>query len=189
MKRRYLFSLMKLRVLIVLTIAASLSACTGAPAPSPQINLAASHKEFIRISVERSFVNSVQVQSNWVLGDISCAPVIWPAGNPRVKQVDVDEKVVRKGNEYLASVLTDRFDQGKCHWAIGAISVNFMEGKKILSTESLSLSDLRTGSVKRVTCFTSLYMNPGICSGRDREVFIKSKDKHSFNAEMDLMHE
>lgn len=171
------------------TLASLLCACTGAPAPSPQVNPKANHKEVIRISVERSAVTDVQVQSNWVVGDIGCAPVIWPAGNSRVKQVNVNEQVVKADDVYLVTVLADRFSSGKCRWSIGAVSIHFMDGKTVLAYESLPWRDLRANKAERVTCSTSLYMNPGICHGRDRESFIKSKDKYAFNAEMELTNE
>ena len=189
MMRRNLLPLTKLRALTVSTLVTFLCACTGAPAPSPQINLTANHKELIRITVERSVVTSVQVQSNWVVGDISCAPVIWPAGNSRIKQVSVDENVTKEGDVYLATVLSDRFNSGKCRWSIGGVSIHFMRGNKVLSSEAVPWRDLSVGTVDKVTCDTSLRVSPGICHRRDLESVVKSEDRDAFNAEMELAHE
>lgn len=80
--------------LLFVGAACALQGCNGPPAPSPTPNPHPQHTVKLKITVEKgSEVNRVEVASQWVVGDLSCAPVIWPAGNTRVKQVTVQEQV------------------------------------------------------------------------------------------------
>jgi hypothetical protein len=132
-------------------------------------------------------VNRVEVLSNWVVGNIGCAPIIWPAGNSRVKQVDVPEQVEKVGNSYVATIVLDRFLPDKCRWANGGPDVRFFHDGYLISVDGANDEVLQGKSVDRVTCLTRPFVNVGTCGLRDEESFYKSEDKNAFNATVELM--
>lgn len=130
-------------------------------------------------------MNRVEVQSIWVVGDIGCAPVIWPAGNPRVKQVEILENVEKVGDDYIATIVTDRFLPDKCNWLNGGVAVKFLHDNYLLATDGLTANALRGTTMVQVTCLTRPFVRAGGCGLRDEESLYKSEDKNAFNASME----
>ena len=132
-------------------------------------------------------MNRVEVQSLWVVGNIGCAPIIWPAGNSRVKQVDVSEQVEKVGDSYIATIVLDRFLPDKCRWLNGGSGVRFFHDDYLLSVDGVNDDVLQGKNVDKVTCLTRPFVNVGTCGLRDEESFYKSEDKNAFNATVELM--
>jgi hypothetical protein len=142
----------------------------------------------LKISVEKgSEVTRVQVKSLWVVGNLSCAPLIWLAGNRRVKQVEVLERVEKMGDSYVATLFKDRFLPDKCHWVGGAAGVRFFNGNYLLSVLGVNNEVLSGKKTLEMTCLTRPFVEVGTCGLRDEESFYKSEDKHAFNITVELM--
>lgn len=165
-----------------------LSSCTNPPAPSPTPNSHPQHTVKLKITVEKdSEVNRVEVKSLWVVSDLSCAPVIWPAGNTRVKQVNVPEQVEKTGSGYVTTIILDRFLPDKCQWVNGGLSVKFFHDDYFLSGVGVN-GDVLSGKLTLImTCLTRPFVNAGTCGLRDEESFYKSEDKNAFNATVELL--
>jgi hypothetical protein len=162
--------------------------CAGPPAPSPTPNPHPERTLKLKITVEKgSKVNRVEVQSLWVVGNIGCAPIIWPAGNSRVKQVNVPEQVKKVDGSYVATIVLDRFLPDKCRWVNGGSGVRFFHDGYLLSVDGVNNDVLQGKSVGRVTCLTRPFVKVGTCGLRDEESFYKSEDKNAFNAMVELM--
>ena len=166
----------------------ALSGCANPPAPSPTPNPHPQQTVKVKITVEKgSEVNRVEVTSQWVVSDLACAPVIWPAGNTRVKQVTVQEQVKKLGNDYVATIIMDRFLADKCHWINGGPNITYFHDNHRLSVEGLNDGVLHGKKIKDVTCLTNPFVIAGTCGLRDEESFYKSEDKNAFNATAELM--
>jgi len=168
--------------------ACALQGCNGPPAPSPTPNPHPQHTVKLKITVEKgSEVNRVEVASQWVVGDLSCAPVIWPAGNTRVKQVTVQEQVEKVGNDYIATIIMDRFLDDKCHWINGGPNIAYFKNDYRLSTDALNRSVLYGKKPPNVTCLTRPFVETGTCGLRNQEYFYKMEDKNAFNASVEML--
>lgn len=178
------------RWLLPLLIGATcaLQGCDNRPAPSPTPNPHPQHTLKLKITVEQgSEVNRVEVKSLWVVTNLGCAPVIWPAGNRRVKQVDVPEEVKEIGNdEYVATIVLDRFQPDSCRWDGEAVSVDFYHNNYLVSGTAVGSDVLRGQKISQVTCLTSPPMTVGVCAPGE-ESYYKGEDKTAFNATMELM--
>jgi len=163
-----------------------LQGCDGPPAPTPTPNPQPQHILKLKITVEKSEVDRVEVQSLWVVGNMGCAPTIWP-GYPRVQQVNAPEKVEKVGDDYVATIVMDRFLPDKCHWVNGGSVVNFLHNGYWLSSSGVNADVLRGIKIDKVTCLTRPFSRAGVCGLRDEELFYKSEDKNAFNASMELM--
>jgi hypothetical protein len=114
-------------------------------------------------------------------------PVIWPAGNTRVKQVEVLEHVEKIGDSYIATIVQDRFLPDKCRWMGGAADIRFFNGDYRLSSVGVN-DDVSNGKrILEMTCLTKLLDGEGACGLRDKESFYKSEDKHAFNITVSAM--
>jgi len=168
--------------------ACALQGCDGPPAPSPTPNPHPQHTLKLKITVEKGAeVNRVEVQSNWVVGNIGCAPIIWPAGNSRVKQVDVPEQVEKLDGSYVATIVLDRFLPDKCQWVNGGPDVRLFHDAYLLSSIGVNGEVLRGERTLKLTCLTRPFVDVGVCGLRDEESFYKSEDKNAFNATVELM--
>lgn len=127
---------------------------SGLPAPSPTPNPHPTHIQKLKISVEKSSeVNRVAVESLWVVGDLSCAPVAWPSGATKIKQVNVPEKVVKVGDDYIATLVMDRFLPDQCRWTGGGYGIRFYHDKSLLAATGGSIESLRErGGIFKDTC-------------------------------------
>lgn len=167
---------------------ALLQGCSGPPAPSPAPNPYPAQTLKLKISVEKgSEVSRVEVQSLWVIGNLSCAPLIWPAGNRRVKQVEVLERVEKIGDSYVATIFKDRFLPDKCRWTGGAADIKFFNGDYLLSSLGVNNEVLSGRRALEMTCLTRPFVEVGTCGLRDEESFYKGEDKHAFSIAVELM--
>jgi hypothetical protein len=175
-------------MLLLICSMSVLSSCANPPAPSPTPNPHPQQTVKLKITVEKgSEVNRVKVASQWVVSDLTCAPVIWPAGNTRVKQVAVPEQVDKMGSNYVATIVLDRFLPDKCQWVNGGLNVQFFHGDRLLSGVGVN-GDVLSGKLTLgMTCLTKLLANAGTCGLRDEESFYKSEDKNAFNATVELL--
>lgn len=171
---------------MALISAFALNGCDNRPAPSPLPNPFPQKTLKLKITVEKSMVNRVEVHSLWVVGNLGCAPTIYPAGNKRVKQVDAIENVEKFDGYYMATVILDRFVPDKCSWVYGGADVKFFHNKYLLSSQGSSAAVLRGERIDRVTCLTRLFSNAGVCGLRDEEAYYKREDKNAFNATVEL---
>jgi hypothetical protein len=168
--------------------ACMLEGCDNRPAPSPTPNPHPQRTLRLKITVEKgSEVNRVEVKSLWVVTNLGCAPVSWPAGNERVKQVDASEKVEKTANDqYVATIVLDRFSPGECGWVNSGPDVKFFHNSYLLSTDALNSGVLHGQRPDAVTCLTRPFVEVGVCaSGEER--YYKHEDKHAFNAFVEMM--
>lgn len=162
--------------------ACALQGCNGPPAPSPTPNPHPQHTVKLKITVEKgSEVNRVEVKSLWVVSNLSCAPVIWPAGNTRVKQVEVPERVEKMGDSYIATIVMDRFLHDKCEWINGGLGARVFRGGYWLSNITINNDVVQGKTIYQLTCLTRPFVDVGTCAPRDEESFYKSEDKNAFN--------
>jgi len=175
-------------MLLLICSMSVLSACAKPPAPSPTPNPHPRQTVKLKITVEKgSKVNRVEVASQWVVSDLACAPVIWPAGNTRVKQVEVQEKVEKVRDDYIATIIMDRFLADKCHWINGGPDITYFHDDHRLSGVGVNGDVLNGKLTLKMTCLTKLLTNSGTCGLRDKESFYKSEDKNAFNATVELL--
>ncbi len=168
--------------------ACTLQGCSDPPAPTPTPNPHPTQILKLKISVEKgSDVNRVEVQSLWVVSNLGCAPVIWPAGNTRVKQVQVAEHVEKIGDSYVVTIFRDRFLLDKCRWVGGAAGIRFFNGDQPLSSVGVNDEVLSGKRTLEMTCLTKPFVEVGTCGLREEESFYKSEDKHAFNITVELM--
>lgn len=170
----------------------TLQGCSSPPAPSPTPNPHPTHARKLKISVERgSVVNRVEVESIWVVGDLSCAPVAWPSGSTIVKQVHVPEAVEKVGDDYIATLVLDRFLPDRCHWLGGGYGIRFYHDKSLLGVSGGSLETLHEsgGKVEGVCVPPSAPGDPPICFSRNakHDQFLRSHFKTLFNEDEELV--
>jgi hypothetical protein len=132
-------------------------------------------------------VDRVEVRSIWVVGNLGCAPVIWPAGNTRVKQEEVPEQVEHVDGGYVATITMDGFLPDQCHWINTGPEIKFYHGSYWLSVLGVNDDVLSGRSKLRMTCLTRPFVKVGTCGLRDEERFYKSEDKHAFNVAVELV--
>ncbi|NYE30614.1 hypothetical protein HDE78_003589 [Rhodanobacter sp. K2T2] len=165
-----------------------LQGCTSPVAPSPTPNPHPQQTLKLKITVEKnSLVNRVEVLTSWVVTNLSCAPIGYPAGNRVIKQVDVPEQVEKVGDYYVATIVKDRYLSDKCRWVGGGADVRFMHDDYLLSADGVNSDVMRGERDDVVTCLTRPFVNAGACGLRDEEKLYKSEDKHAFNATVELI--
>src|SRR6185312_8102866 len=98
------------------------------PAPTPTPNPHPQKTLKLLITVEPSLVDRVEVSTQWVVTNLGCAPVQPISGAARVKQVDVKEHVEKMGDNYMATIIVDRFLPDSCHWSGGGAGIRFFHG-------------------------------------------------------------
>jgi len=151
-------------------------------APEPTANSHPHEITKLKISVEPgSGVTGVRVETLWTVGDLSCAPHMgWPSGASITRQVNVLEKVEKlDANDYVATIVDDRFAQDNCRWRIGGYAVNYMHDHTILGLGGGGLYDYEKSNPLKLTCVPR--DNPPVCWPRSREAFFRSRFKGVFN--------
>ncbi len=177
-------------MLLLVCAMSVLSGCANPPAPSPTPNPHPTRYQKLKISAEKeSGVNRVEVESNWVVGDLSCAPVVWPSGSTKIKQVDVPEKVEKVGDDYIATLVMDRFLPDQCHWVGGGYGIKFYHDKSLLAATGGSIGSLHeSGGVFEGVCVPPPD-DPPPCFSRDKkhDLFLRSHFKGVFKETEELM--
>lgn len=168
-----------------------LAGCGPEPqAPSPTLNPHPHEFTKLRIAVEpRSGVTGVKVESLWNVGNIGCAPHEgWPSGASITKQVDTLEHVEQvTANEWVATIVDDRFLSGKCQWHGDGYGIRFMHDGAVLSSRGTGKNDIEQVGVLKLACtFNEPHGWPGGCFNRDLEETLKTRDAHLFNATVEL---
>ncbi len=173
---------------LLMVMACALQGCANPPAPSPTPNPHPTQTKKLKISVEKGAeVNRVEVESDWVVGNLGCAPVIWPAGNTRVKQVEVSDHVQQVDDSYVATIVLDSFLPDKCHWLNAGPTIRFYHNAYLVSVLGVN-DDVSSGKrTLEMTCLTRPFVDVGTCGIRDEESFYKSEDKHAFNVTVELI--
>lgn len=182
--------------LLIFVISAALvvllGGCGPEPrAPSPTPNPHPHEFTELKITVEPgSGVTGVKVESLWNVGNIGCAPHQgWPSGASITKQVNTPEKVDKTGpDEWVATVVDDRFLPDKCRWVAGGFGIRLMRGNAVLSTVARSKNELEQADVLKVTCtFNEPHGWPGGCFNRDQEKMLEARQAHIFNATVEIV--
>jgi hypothetical protein len=156
------------------------------PAPTPTVNPHPHKILKLKITVEPSVVDKIEVNTQWVVTNLSCAPIQSVSGAAKVKQISVKEPVDKEGDTYIASIVLDRFLPDNCHWSGSTAQVRFFHGDYLLAVDGVN-SDVELGERKDVlTCLTSPFVTVGICSLRSHELFFKKEDPKAFNAIVEL---
>lgn len=180
----------RLMAMTAVAVPLLLQGCASPPAPNPTPNPQPSHTRILKISATKeSWVNRVEVGSIWVVGDLSCAPVAWPSGSTIVKQVKMPEKVEKAGEDYLATLVMDRFLSDPCHWVGGAYEIKFYHDKSLLASPGGSIEGLRErGGLFERICVPPPD-DPPLCFSRDpkHDLFLRSHFKGVFNETEELM--
>lgn len=99
------------------------------------------------------------------------------------------EDVKKVGDNYIATIVTDRFLPDKCNWLNGGATVKFFHDGYLLATDGLAARALRGAATVQVTCLTRPFVSVGSCGLRDEESLYKGEDKNAFNASMELENE
>lgn len=183
----------KLSVLVTAALVALfLAGCGPEPqAPSPTPNPHPHEFTRLKITVEPgSGVTGVEVESLWTVGNIGCAPHQgWPSGASITKQVNTPERVDKTGaDEWIATVVDDRFLPDKCDWHGGGYGIRFMQGDVVLSSRGTGKGELEQIDVLKITCtFNEPHGWPGGCFNRDQEAMLKARHAHVFNATAEIV--
>lgn len=157
------------------------------PAPTPTPNPHPQKTLKLKITVEPSLVDRIEVTTQWVVTNLGCAPVQPISGAARVKQIDVKEHVEKLGETYIATIITDRFLPDSCHWNGGGAGIRFFHGNYLLAVHGVN-DDVTRGERKDVlTCITRPFTTVGTCGPRYEESFYKKEDKNAFNATVELL--
>lgn len=176
------FSKMTKSLALLVLFGGVLAGCDNRPAPTPTPNPNSNSTIKLKITVEKSKVNRVEVFSTWVVGNLGCAPISYPAGNERVKQVDTPEKVDKVGDVYVVTIVTDRFISDECRWIDGGAGINFFHDGYLLSVAGVNGDVLRGERTDAVTCLTRPFAKVGVCGQRGLEAYYKNEDKDAFNS-------
>ncbi len=141
-------------VLVIVFLAFSMVGCgdDNRLVPKPTINPDAHATTTIRILISDPRIDDVQVESNWVVGDLSCAPIVHPEGYAKVQQATVTEKVIKIETGYQAQLLDDRFLHDKCNWSRGGGDIEFMQGGTVFSLLAMNHTMVIAGSRYELTC-------------------------------------
>jgi hypothetical protein len=169
-----------------------LGGCGPEPqAPSPAVNPHPHEFTKLKITVEPGAgVTGIRVESLWNVGNIGCAPHEgWPSGASITKQVNTPEKVDKTGtDEWVATVVDDRFLPDKCRWHGGGYGIHFMRDQGILSGVGTGKDELDLISTLKITCtFDEPHGWPGACFNRDQEASLKARQAQVFNATVEIM--
>ncbi len=135
------------------------------PAPSPTPNPAAHMVTKLHVTVSDPTIDNVLVESDWVMGNIDCAPIVGFAGHAKMKQVTVNDRALKTNDGYEIRLLEDRFmTRGKCNWQLGALAITFVRNKHGISQLVATTNDLL--GAKRTWICTGRWMGGkqiGIC--------------------------
>lgn len=91
------------------------------------------------------------------------------------------------GDDYIATIIMDRFLTDKCHWINGGPNITYFHDNHRLSIDGLNDDILHGKKVQDVTCLTNPFVEVGTCGLRDEESFYKSEDRNAFNATVEFM--
>ena len=178
----------RLRILAFAAYTSGPCGCDSKPAPSPTPNPHSHITKELRITVEKSEVNRIEVDAIWFVGNLGCAPISLPAGNERVKQVVTSEAVDKDGDIYIAKIAMDRFLPDNCHWDTDVVQIRFFKDDYLVSRTAISAPVLRGNRAERLTCLTMHRIRLADCGLRDsKEKFYKSEDEDAFNATVELV--
>jgi hypothetical protein len=172
-------------------LAALLGGCGPEPqAPSPTVNPHPHEFTKLKITVEPgSSVTGVKVESLWNVGNIGCAPHQgWPSGASITKQVNTLEKVEKvNADEWVATVVDDRFLPDQCQWYAGGYSIRFMHNDVVLASDGSAKNAIEEAGVLKLTCETDtrLHFLP-MCLLRDQEAFLRARYP-VFNATLEVV--
>ncbi|HEV2679662.1 MAG TPA: hypothetical protein VGV14_04110 [Rhodanobacter sp.] len=122
------------------------------PAPKPTINPDAHIYTTIRILVSDPRIDDVQVDSVWVIGNLGCAPIIYPEGYAKMQQIGVSEQVTKIAGGYETRQLEDRFKHDNCHWRNAAMSVSFMQRGREFASLGMVPDELGAGARHTLIC-------------------------------------
>lgn len=175
----------------VTALALLLAGCGPEPkAPSPTRNPHPHEFTKLKITVgPESGVTDVKVESLWNVGNIGCAPhESWPSGASITKQVNTPEKVKRIGtDEWVATVVDDRFLPDRCQWYAGGYSVRFMHDAVVLASDGSAKKAIEEAGVLKLTCETDTHLHfLPMCLLRDQEAFLRARYP-VFNATLEIV--
>lgn len=176
----------------VLLTVSMLSGCGGPEpkAPEPTVNPHPHKFTKLKISVEPgSGVTGVKVESLWTVGNLGCASHQgWPSGASITKQVNTWEKVEKiDTNDYVATIIDDRFVPGKCKWNGGVYDIRFMHGNMVFSHGGAEPSDFQHSNKLELTCKSQeIPPFPPECFMRNQEAFFKARHYQIFNATVEI---
>lgn len=122
------------------------------PAPKPIVNPDAHIYTTIRILVSDPRIDDVQVDSVWAIGNLGCAPIIYPEGYAGMQQIGVSEQVTKIAGGYQARRLEDRFKTDNCHWRNAAVSVSFMQHGREFASLGMVPDELAVGARHTLIC-------------------------------------
>ena len=178
----------RLWVFAFAALSSGLCGCDKRPAPSPIPNLNSHITKELRIALEKSEVNRIEVYAIWSVRNLGCAPISRPAGNVRVKQVTTSEQVDKEGNNYIAKIAMDRFLPDACHWSADGVQVKFYRDDYLVSSTGINADVLRGDRSDRLTCLTMPRIVQADCGQRaSEEKYYKSEDENAFNATVELV--
>lgn len=172
-------------------VVALLGGCGPEPqAPSPTVNPNPHEFTKLKITVEPgSGVTGVKVESLWTVGNIGCAPhEEWPSGASITKQVNTPEKVKQvDADEWMATVVDDRFLPDKCRWAAGGYDIRFMHNDAVLASDGSAKEAIEEAGVLKLTCETDTHLHfLPMCLLRDQEAFLRARYP-VFNATVEIL--
>lgn len=183
---------MRLPILTSVALLVSLlGGCGPEPqAPSPTVNPHPHEFTKLKITVEPgSGVTGVKVESLWTVGNIGCAPHEgWPSGASITKQVNTPEEVEQVGaDEWVATIIEDRFLTDKCRWYGGGYDIRFMHNDSILASDGSGKTEIEKSGVLKLTCEIDTHIDlPPMCLLREHEAFLRARYP-VFNATMEFV--
>lgn len=172
-------------------VVALLGGCGAEPqAPSPTPNPHPHEFTRLKITVEPgSEATGVNVESLWTVGNIGCAPHEgWPSGASITKQVNTPERVNKTGaDEWVVTVVDDRFLPDKCQWYAGGYDIRFMHNDAVLASSGSAKKAIEEAGVLKLTCETDTHIHlPSMCLLRDSEAFLRARYP-VFNATVEIV--
>jgi len=175
-----------------------LTACAPDPKPpEPTVNPHPSKTTELKISVQPGFgIDNVEVSSTWQIGNIGCAPLRPISGAPAQKFVNTNEKVEKLDqNNYLVTIINDRFLPDKCRWGNFVFGIHFMRNGKVLSyggavnpVHSRDSGDFADSKILKLSCQTYEPVRgaPPICWYMDKEPFLKAHNMRPFEVTIEV---
>ena len=173
-------------LLLIICMAVVLQGCDHRPAPVPKLNPHPRESLKLKIIIGKSTVNRVDVHSLWTVGNLGCAPIMYPSGAERLKQIDVPEWVEKVGDNYVATIVEDRFLPDECRWINGGVAMTFMHDDTVLALDAINGDVLQGKRVDMSTCVPPP-RDPPICFSRDQEAFLRNHFIGVFDATVELM--
>jgi len=181
-------SVTKSIVVILIVSTSILFGCSNEnkPAPEPKLNTKAKEVIQIKITTSAPGVDGVQVVSNWIIGNLSCAPINYPAGNINAPQINVNEAVTHLDSTFTASILEDRYVRDNCNWRRVGGQINFMHQGKILSIFQMNLEDSSTPGSYDIVCVPSGQFL-GFCSAHRHLSYQEEQVHNKFHAHIEVL--